>query len=100
MPPSKYLPLLAHAAVTPLWHLQFSVHVERLVRLDLHLPDPLAWRHSILNRRLELVAPWAPPAVTIAVVVAAQEIALRLRALLRGERDIDGFEEVFFERGV
>ena len=81
-------------------HPQLSVYVERLVRLDLHLPDPLTWRHTIIDWRLELVTPWTPPAITIAVVVAAQEITLRLRALLRGERDIDGFEEVLFQLGV
>ena len=81
-------------------HLQLSVHIERLIRLDLHLPDPFAGRYAILNWRLELVAPRTPPAVSIAVVIAAQEIALGLRALLDGERNINGFEKVFFELGV
>lgn len=88
--------LLAHAAVHP----QLPVYVKRLVRLDLHLPNPLTRCHTLINGRLELIAPRTPPAVSIAVVIAAQEIALGLRALLDGERDINGFEEVFFELGV
>lgn len=81
-------------------HLQLTVYIEGLVRLDLHLPDPLTWRHTLINWWLELVTPWTSPAVSIAVVVAAQEIALCLRAFLHAERDIDGFEEIFFQRGV
>ena len=80
--------------------LQLSVHIKRLVRLDLHLPYAVAWQHALLNGRLELIAPWTPPAVAVAVVVAAQEVALGLRALLCSKRDIDGFEQVLFERGV
>lgn len=78
-------------------HLQLSVHVECLIGLDFHLPYPITGRHTLVNWRLELIAPRTPPAIAIAVVVAAQEIALRLGALLDAERDVDGFEEVFFE---
>jgi hypothetical protein len=81
-------------------HLQLSIHIERLIRFDLHLPDPLARRHTIFDRRLELVAPWTPPAITIAVVIAAQEVALGLRAFLGSERNIDGFEQIFFQLRV
>lgn len=85
----------------PTWvHLQLSVHIERLIRLNLHLPDPLTGCHAIFNRRLELVAPRTPPAITIAVVVAAQEVALGLRALLGGEWNIDGFEQIFLQLRV
>jgi hypothetical protein len=81
-------------------HPQLPVHIERLVGLDLHLPDPFTGCHTIINRRLELIAPRTSPAVSVAVVVAAQEIALGLGALLGGERDIDGLEEVFLKRRV
>ena len=85
----------------PAWvHLQLSVHIERLIRLDLHLPDPFAGHYAILNWRLELVAPRTPPAITITVVVAAEEVALGLRAFLGSERDIDGFEQIFFQLRV
>lgn len=79
---------------------QLPVHVKGLVRLNLHLTDTITRRDTLLNGRLELIAPWTPPAVAVAVVVAAQEVALRLGALLHGKRDVDGFEQVFFERGV
>lgn len=85
---------------SPALHAQLTVDVECLVRLDLHLPNPLTRRHTLLDWWLKLVAPRTPPAVTIAVVVAAQEVALRLRALLDGEWDIDGFKKIFFERRV
>jgi hypothetical protein len=81
-------------------HSQLPVHVKSLVRLDLHLPDAVARGHALVNRRLEFVAPRTPPAVAIAIVVAAQEVALRLGALLDCERDVDGLEEVFLQRGV
>lgn len=81
-------------------HPQFSIHIKSLICLDLHLPDPFTWRYTILDRRLELVAPWTPPAIAIAVVVAAQKVALRLGALLGGERNINRFEEIFFELRV
>ena len=70
---------------------QLPVDVKSLVRLDLHLADALARRHALVDGRLEVVTPRAPPAVAIAVVVAAEEVALGLRAFLGSERDIDGF---------
>jgi hypothetical protein len=79
---------------------QLSVYIKSLIRLDLHLTDPVARRHTLFNCRLELVAPWTPPAVAVAVVVAAQEVALCFGASLHGKRYIDGFEEVFFQRWV
>jgi hypothetical protein len=80
--------------------LQLSVYIKSLVRLDLHLPYAVAGCDTLLNRRLELIAPRAAPAVTVTVVVTAEEVALCFRALLDCERDVDGFEQVFFERGV
>lgn len=101
MPPSKYLPKSVYASMPyPALHPQLPIHIKCFVGLDLHLPDPLARRHTVFNRRLELIAPRTPPAVSVAVVVAAQEVALGLRALLCSKRDIDGFEQVLFERGV
>lgn len=79
---------------------QLPVHVKSLVRLDLHLTDTIARRDTFFNGRLELVAPRTPPAVAVAVVVAAQEVALRLGAFLHGQRYVDGFEQVLFQRGV
>jgi hypothetical protein len=79
---------------------QLPVDVEGLVCLDLHLAYAIAGRDAFFNRRLEVVAPRTPVAVAVAVVVAAQEVAPRLGAFLHGKRDVDRFEEVFFERGV
>lgn len=70
---------------------QLPVHVKGLVRLDLHLTDTITRRDTLLNGRLELIAPGTSPAVPVAVVVAAEEVALGLRAFLGSERDIDGF---------
>jgi len=81
-------------------HLQLPVHVKSLVRLDLHLTDTIARRDTFLNGRLELVAPRTSPAVAVAVVVAAQEVALRLGAFLDRQRYVDGLEQVLFQRGV
>jgi hypothetical protein len=80
--------------------LQLPVHVKCLVCLDLHLPYAVARCDAFLNGRLELVAPRTPPAVAIAVVVAAEKVALGLGALLHRERDVDRLEQVFFERRV
>jgi hypothetical protein len=80
--------------------LQLPVHIKRLVCLDLHLPYAVAGRDALLNRRLELVAPRTPPAVAVAVVVAAQEVTLRLGAFLDSEGDVDRLEQVFFQRGI
>jgi hypothetical protein len=102
MPPSKYLPVSAFHPTFQASHavLQLPVHVKRLVRLHLHLPYAVAGRDALLNRWLELVAPRTPPAVAVAVVVAAEEVALRLGAFLDGEGDVDRLEQVFFQRGV
>jgi hypothetical protein len=103
MPPSKYLRSSAHALrllPRPDVYSQLPVHVESLVRLDLHLTDTIARRHALVDGWLEFVAPRTPPAVAIAVVVAAQEVALGLGAFLDGKRDIDGFEQVLLERRV
>jgi hypothetical protein len=79
---------------------QLAVHVKRLVCLDFHLSDTVAGRHAFVYGGLEFVTPRAAPAVAIAVVVAAQKVALRLAALLDRERYVDGLEQVLFERGV
>jgi hypothetical protein len=106
MPPSKYLPRLA---VPPGCcallhqrrpHSQLAVYVKSLVGLDLHLAYAFARRYALLDGRLEVVAPGTPPAVAIAVVVAAQEVALRRRAALHRQGDVDGFEELLLQRGV
>jgi hypothetical protein len=101
MPPSKYLSVSAlHHPLPRCPSLQLSVNVKRLIRLDLHLPYTVAGCDTLLNRWFEFIAPRTAPAVSIAVVVATKEVALSFRALLNCERDIDGFEQVFFERGV
>jgi hypothetical protein len=100
MPPSKYLCASAMAYSNARTDSQLPVHIKSLIRLDLHLADTITGRDTFFNGRLELVAPRTPVAVAVAVVVAAQEVALRLGAFLHGQRDVDGFEEVFFERGV
>jgi hypothetical protein len=101
MPPSKYLrPSAPSTTPSPHVHSQLSVHIKRLVRLDLHLPYAITRRDALLNRRLELVAPRTPPAISIAVIIAAQKVALRLCAFLDGERDVNRLEQVFLERGV
>ena len=53
--------------------LQFTVNINPLPHLYLHLPDSFTGLTpfiSFLQRGFELVAPRAPPAVSIAVVVA------------------------------
>ena len=62
----------------PACNSQFSIDVKSLVCLDLHLTDTITRRDTLVNGRLELVAPRTAPAVTVAVVVAAQKVALRL----------------------
>ena len=58
---------------------QLSVDIESFIGLDFHLPYAVARGHalSFVNGRLEFIAPRAPPAVTIAVIVAAKEVSLR-----------------------
>ena len=52
--------------------------------------DAVARRHALalVHWWLEFVAPRTPPAVAIAVIVAAQEVALRLGALLDSQSGI------------
>ena len=59
-------------------HSQLPIHVKSLVGLDLHLAHTITRRDALVDGRLELVAPRTPPAVAVAVVVAAQKVALRL----------------------
>lgn len=111
MPPSKYLLLSACVSGYVLsferllwweWLSQLSVDVECLVCFNLHLSyavtrcDPLA----LLYRGFKFIAPRAPPAITISVIVTAQKVTLRPGALFDGERNINGFKEVFSEVGV
>ena len=70
-------------------HPQLPIYVERLIRLNLHLPDSLTRCNTLINWRFELIAPRTPPAIPVTVVVAAQEITLRFGALLDAQRDID-----------
>lgn len=89
---------------------QISVHVKRLIGLDLHLADPLAGDRALtgalattsadaadaafVQRRVELVAPWGAVAVAVAVVVAEEVVAARLLAALDGQGLVDGREKV------
>lgn len=79
---------------------QLPVYIKGLIRLDLHLAYALAGGHALVDGRLEVVAPRAPPAVAIAIVVATKEIPLGLRALVDREGYVDGFEQVLFQRWV
>ena len=81
---------------------QLSVDIESFVGLDFHLPYAVAWCDtlSLIHRRFKFITPRAPPAVPITVVIAAQEVSLRLGAFLHGKRDIDRFEKVFGEVGI
>lgn len=52
--------------------------------------------HTIVfNGRVEFIAPWAAPAVAVAVVVAEQVLAAGLLACSHLERLVDGREEIF-----
>ena len=62
----------------PRMHSQLPVHIKSLVGFDLHLTDAITGRDAFVDGRLKLVAPRTPPAVAVAVVVAAQKVALRL----------------------
>lgn len=93
--------LLPHTGSQQQQLVQFPIHIKRLVRLDFHLPHSLARHHAlaIRDRRLEFVAPRTAPAVSVAIVVAAEEVSLGLPAFFDGEGDVDGLEEVLGERG-
>jgi hypothetical protein len=68
----------AMAMANPARNSQLPVDIKRLIGFDLHLADTITRRDSLIDGRFELVAPRTPPAVAVAVVVAAQEVALRL----------------------
>ena len=79
---------------------QFPINVYPLPHAHLHLADALAGLDApvpiiLLDRRLELVAPRAAPAVPVAVVVAQQVVPARLLAPSHLERLVDGAQEVF-----
>lgn len=80
---------------------QLPVNVHTLVRAYLHLPDPVAGLRPvvIIQRRLKLIAPWAPPAVAVAVVVAKEVVATRRAATPRLEGLVDGGEEFLGQGG-
>jgi hypothetical protein len=82
-----------------MFYQQFSIYVKSLISPDLHPPHPLTRTHSIFERWFEFVAPRTPPAVAVAIVVAAQELAATAAIFLHGEGHVDGFEELFAERG-
>lgn len=89
---------------------QLPVNIEGLVRLDLHLPDPLTrdrpftralistgtgTAHAPIHGRIKLVAPWASVAIPVAVVVAQEVLAPRVLAALDGQGLVDRGEEIF-----
>jgi hypothetical protein len=95
---------------------QIPVHIKRLIRLDLHLADPLPGDGALpgalvtaprthttdaglVQRRVELVAPGRAVAVAIAVVVAQQVVAPRLLAAAHGQRLVDRREQVLGQVG-
>lgn len=96
----------AHTALV----VQLPVNVKGLIGLDLHLAHPLvgdralagalaaagpdAAHAALVQRRVELVAPWRAVAVAVAVVVAEEVVAARLLAALDGEGLVDGRQEV------
>lgn len=97
-------------ATNPPLIIQLPIHVERLVRPNLHGPHPLA-RHrplprplvplgphaahaALVQRRVELVGPGGPVRVAVAVVVAEEVVAVGLAARAHGEGLVDGGEEV------
>jgi hypothetical protein len=103
-----------HTRHTPLV-VQLPIHIERLVRANLHLPHPLT-RHralactlvtprtdtaqpTLIERRVELVRPRAAVAVAVTVVVAYEVVAAGLLAAADLEGLVDGGEEVFGEVG-
>lgn len=99
-----------HAAHAPLV-VQLPIDVKGLVGLDLHLADSLIGdgaftstlaasradtaHAALVQRRVELVAPWRAVAVAVAVVVAEEVVSAGLPAPLDGEGLVDGREEVF-----
>lgn len=92
----------AHTALV----VEIPVDVKRLVGLDLHLADTLARDSTLastlaatgtdttdaalIQRRVELVAPWRAVAVAVTVVVAKKVVAARLLAPLDGQGLIYG----------
>lgn len=88
---------------------QLPIYINSLAHPDLKRPYPLAGlcpshilacgrarsTTFILERGLELVAPRATPAITVAVVIAQQIVAARTGAAAHLERLIYGREQVF-----
>ena len=77
-------------------HIQFPINIKSLISPNLHPPHPLRADFRVLDRRVELVAPRAAVAVTVAVVVAQQVVAPRLLAPADFERLVYRGEELFF----
>jgi hypothetical protein len=73
-------------------HSQLAVDVKGFVCADFEAADALGTHFSIVNGRVELVAPGAAVAVAIAVVVAEQVIAAGLSATTDCEGLIYGSE--------
>lgn len=87
-----------HRAHTPLI-VQLPIHIKRLIRRDLHLPDALPRLLGVRERGLELAGPRRPVGVAIAVVVAEEVVAAGGGAALEGEGLVDGGEQVFRQVG-
>jgi len=80
-------------------HSQLAVNIKGLVCADFEAADALGTHLSIVDGRVEFVAPGAAVAVAIAVVVAEQVVAASLFAAADLERLVYGSEEFFFVFG-
>lgn len=95
--------------------IQLTIHIKRIIGLDLHLAHPLAGdstlsrslaaacanaaRTALIQWRVELVGPWRAVRVAVAVVVAQEIVAACLLAALDGQGLVDGREKVFGQVG-
>ena len=82
--------------------LQFSINIYRFSHRDLHLPDFIAGLRSLLAIRnwwFEFIAPWAPPAVAVTIVVTQQIITAGLVATTDLERLVNRAQEIFRKVG-
>jgi hypothetical protein len=85
--------------VAPGINVQIAIDINSFICLDFHPSDPLAGHDTftVVQRRLELIAPRTPIAIAIPIVIATQKLAFGFATFLHSEGNIDGFQELFGE---
>lgn len=74
-------------------NIQLSINVYSVAHRNLHLPYAFAWFRALLaisNGGLKLITPWAPPTISIAIIITQKIITASLCTATYLKRLVDG----------